>query len=1427
MKYRAFISYTRTDKTKAVWLHKSLERYTIPKNLVEQKKEVGAVPERLSPIFRDKDELGAGGELNDRIIQALKDSEFLIVVCSPSAANSDWVNKEIKYFKELGREKKIIPVIVAGEPSATDKGLDPRLECFPEPLKHSIQQKESPSPKSEPLAADLRPGKDKKHLVLLRLVAGLTGIDYASLHDRERLLLRQRRLTIAMLTILLIAVISIIFGIQQIRSRKQIAEQRNNAINNLGQFYLKEGDANRQEKELNQARLFYLNAFNAFSDVGNIAGISKIRSRLTETPYNPTVFTTETSVLHLSLMNKFLISPNGKLIATAGFDALRIWDAQTGELLHSIEEHRAGIGSMAFSFDSEQIMTGGGNFVAFPRTNPDFTVRVFDLKTGQRLIFFNRHENNVEVVAYSPTKEEAASASRDGMIFLWDLKTQEEKFSFKTSGPINELQFSPNGLYLMARSNSNSIYLWETVTGKPVLHLSNEKAFMAGETPDTKVHFLSSESLAICRGKSGLEIVAIPGGTQNNLYSTPDFRADMIDALPEKGVIAVLNRYHAVALLQEKSKKFVPIPFEKKDSPEGLRLSQSGHLLAIWGGRWEGSSAREKKALWVWDIPQKRFLKMQQPETTGIHDVQFAPSDDKLFARTSEDQVVYWSLPAGDIQNQRKNHATDVRSIAVSPDGLSLVSSESGVGIAGKVTILWDLAEGQAQKVFLDIKTPVSDRSFSPDGHFLALGTGNGPLVWDVVSNVAAFWPSKEYSAPASVLFANQGRTLIFDGSEYIGICSIRLTEPTCQKVAQKANSAIFDLAASQNGKIIAVARFDTKDRKHSVHVVKVESGLSDFVIPGDFSDQPKLALSADGKFLATADSSDTLTLWSAQSQQKLWTLDIRSLYPNQLLNVDAYPPRIAFSPDSDLIAVGSISNVLLLKTSSGQILMNKERGHKGLVTAVEFSPDGLEFVTTSGDGTAKLWSVAPKAMVDTLRRHEGGVSSAQFFPHGDMLATGGEDGRVVVWDLRSGKNLAFTSGNPEVLDAALSPDGTLLAATTINGPLIVWDVPTGRVLSKLDVPITHLAFLDQRTIVCTLDNKVYLLDWNGSTGNQELTEEMPSEGTATALRVSQSGEFLAVGFSDHTFRIWDIFSRKVIFPSEPLPQDIRDFDFVRKDNQDLLAVACEDGITRIYGIANKKLITTLTDHAIGVTAVAFGPKGSLATGGGSFNHLKMFRGRTDSNLHLWDIDKRKVSQHFSGISKSVFDISFSNNGKFLFTASLDGESGLTAAWDRMSEQPLLRIDAHWPKTAQLTPDEKYILTQYGGINRLIDVSDVTKGDVYYNQFRSIQQDLGMQIEAGLPKIIRRKISLFKSSPGMMHWPDWSKSRWQKQANSGVPYAMFKIGLSFETYGEFESAKSWYGHAAQNGSGEAKKRLDLLLHPPNFSLKKTRETRPQ
>jgi len=288
--YLAFISYRHADNTEedrqwATWLHQQLEVYDVPDDLIGTSNLRGEkIPERIYPVFRDEVSLSADADLSTAITQALDQSRFLIVLCSPRAVQSRYVNEEILHFKRTGKEDQIMAALILGEPNASidpSKTQDPEhantLECFPTALQYKLTadvQLDKTKP-TEPIAADFRlpdggkgitnPNVYKQQLLKksrnkadaerlahlyeeqinnarLKIIAGILGVPLERLTQRDKIYQlnkahaatrRFRKIAVSLGVLALAAVIAGSIAIAQWRNAKT---QQLRAENMLGQI---------------------------------------------------------------------------------------------------------------------------------------------------------------------------------------------------------------------------------------------------------------------------------------------------------------------------------------------------------------------------------------------------------------------------------------------------------------------------------------------------------------------------------------------------------------------------------------------------------------------------------------------------------------------------------------------------------------------------------------------------------------------------------------------------------------------------------------------------------------------------------------------------------------------------------------------------------------------------------------------------------------------------------------------------------------------------------------------------------------------------------------------------------------------------------------------------------------------------------------
>ena len=227
-RFSAFISYSHADEPVARWLHRAIESYRFPTSVVGTSSPFGSVPRRLPPVFRDRDELAASGDLGAELRAALAQSRFQIVICSPRAARSHWVNEEILLFKRQHGEHRTVALIAGGEPYG---GVED--ECFPAALRFRLGENGTLSTTpAEPIAADIRPGKDGRRLALLKLLAGISGVRLDALVRRDAAR-RQRRLAAIATVSSVVALVTVGLAIYAESQRRVAVAQRDLAEKSL------------------------------------------------------------------------------------------------------------------------------------------------------------------------------------------------------------------------------------------------------------------------------------------------------------------------------------------------------------------------------------------------------------------------------------------------------------------------------------------------------------------------------------------------------------------------------------------------------------------------------------------------------------------------------------------------------------------------------------------------------------------------------------------------------------------------------------------------------------------------------------------------------------------------------------------------------------------------------------------------------------------------------------------------------------------------------------------------------------------------------------------------------------------------------------------------------------------------------------------
>lgn len=449
--YRAFISYAHSDRKWAVWLHRALERYRVPKRLAGV-----SGPRRIGKCFRDEEELGAAAELGPKIEKALQSSDVLIVVCSPRAAKSQWVNQEIAAFKQQGREHRVFSLIVDGTPHGQLDADGNATECFPPALKVTAA-----GGAAEPLAVDVR--KFGRGDAVLRVISGLLGVDYDALREREVRRRRAERRGVGALFALglLLTIGALSGGFFAANYYVEARELRSD-------LFAREAESLFNEGQYSKAILMALSgdpaaqatlAERVFRPEGYEAAHKMMAQAVTHGRLAQTFDSDSESIMSVAL------HPDGEHFLTGSFDGkARLWRIGEDKPLAVFDVEGGIVFSGAFHPDGERFLTG----------SQDGKARLWIIGQDKPLASFDGEAEHVLSVAFDSDGEHFLTGSGSGNARLWRIG-EEKPLAVFDQEHVTSVAFHPDGKRFLTGSSNGQALLWQIGEDKPLAVFEERK----------------------------------------------------------------------------------------------------------------------------------------------------------------------------------------------------------------------------------------------------------------------------------------------------------------------------------------------------------------------------------------------------------------------------------------------------------------------------------------------------------------------------------------------------------------------------------------------------------------------------------------------------------------------------------------------------------------------------------------------------------------------------------------------------------------------------------------------------------------------------------------------------------------------------------------------------------------------------------------
>jgi WD40 repeat protein len=770
--YDAFLSYAHRDKQVTTAIQKGLHQIG---------RRVGQL--RALRVFRDDTNLTANPDLWGKITAALDSSRFMIVVLSPQAAASRWVNEEVTYWLQRRGHQQLMLMLAQGHLAWDEKNkrFDPAHSdaavpvltgpgSFPaEPLYIDISE-DGPwdvrdrtfRDKLTSLAAPVH-GKPKDQL---------TGDDVRE----QRRFRRLRRAAIAGLAML--TVIAVVAAVIAVAQRQEAVRRLHDAtvakLDAEGAAMLA-GDAPGGDVRALQ-ELLAANAIEA-------NGVPILNAQITR-------FTTQKIVDTASPLDRLAYSPDGRHIVTGQtVGMLRQWDSATGKPVGApMEGHTSEINGIGFTADGQTMATASG----------DGTMRLWNTQTGAPLNPDPQQVDPLAGVAVGPGGEIFTGGKND-TIRTWDpqsgqLLATQQVFVDQTA-TITDVAFDRSGSLFAASGDNGGVAIYDTRPFKPHAPTIVVKGPNSAPTRVSRIAF----------GPDGHTIAVVSGDLQLWNADTGTF-------------IRTIQASHWGA-----------------SSATVAAFSPDGHQIA---------TGRDDGALQLWDADTGAQL--GQPligHTSELIDLAFSPDGRQIASVSKDGTLRLWSATVGQPMRGPDPHLGQV---AFSPDGQRVAASGdtavqqwdvnsgqpqppitvSGAGgknfgyVAGGRIVTaaydgtvqgWDATTGQSTgpPVHIDIRSGIPKFAFTGDGHVLASGAWeSGELrLWDVATGQPIGQPMT--AGPNNYLyglaFSPDGQRLAVGYDDGLRLWNTGTTQPdgSVMTVPGPPNS-VTAVAFSRDGTVVA-----------------------------------------------------------------------------------------------------------------------------------------------------------------------------------------------------------------------------------------------------------------------------------------------------------------------------------------------------------------------------------------------------------------------------------------------------------------------------------------------------------------------------------------------------------------------------------------------------------------------------------------------
>ena len=557
---------------------------------------------------------------------------------------------------------------------------------------------------------------------------------------------------------------------------------------------------------------------------------------------------------HTDQVNSVAFSPDGKKLISGGHDkTVRLWNVETGELLHTLEEHTDFVLSVAFSPDGNKFASSDGNF----------TIRLWDTHTNQVLHTLIPYDGNIsgpnEVywvydIAFSIDGKTLASADRNNYVRFWDVDTGKNLLKMGVGGQgwgAKAVAYSSDGVTLASGDGSGNVQLWGARTGKHWQTLGGHRNGVNTVTFSPSGTVLAS------------------GGNDNKIMLWDAFTGEHLRTL------------------------------EGHTSPV-LSVSFSPDKKTLASASWT--------EIKFWNT-NTQLVHTIEGHTRSIFSATFSPDGNLIASGDSGGRIMLWNPNSGKLIHTFQRNGMAVRAVAFSSDSSMLASGHKSQAREDQHIKLWNVLTRSELYAFDEHSYPSTGSSedqgvfsvaFSPDGTTLASGGAEYIYLWNVQTGERRQRLNPDGSGIIySISFSSDGQTLVSAlAHDRWNRGSIDLWLPrTGRRLRNIFEGHSYAAAFSPDGSIVAGSVGD------KVRFWDFRSSESLRTLTGHTEHITEISFSPDGQTIASGSLDNTIRLYDVNTGNNKQTF----------IGHTADASDVSFSPDGTVLASGSLDGTILL----------------------------------------------------------------------------------------------------------------------------------------------------------------------------------------------------------------------------------------------------------------------------------------------------------------------------------------------------------------------------------------------------------------------------------------------------------------------------------------------------------------------------------